>query len=116
MSIDSVTNQLSIDTSNPADHTGGPISFSLVGSLGVTPITATQTFTVDLIDTCLTATLSFPSIDDLLGVRVNDPLGPFTRTIIASDSESTSTSTPNFCGDYTYSYAPTNAAETFAFT
>ena len=51
-----------------------------------------------------------------MGVRVNDPLGPFTRTIVPSDTESVNTVTPKFCGEYTYSYAPTNVGETFPFT
>ena len=51
----------------------------------------------------------------MLGCKVNDPAQPHMRTITASDSESTLTGTPNFCGDYAYSYAPANPGETFAF-
>ena len=71
---------------------------------------------MDVIDTCLTTGLSFSTISDLVGVRVDDPNGQFTRTIVASDTESVVTSTANFCGPYTYSYAPKNIGETFAFT
>ena len=107
---------LRIDSDVEAHHTGGPVTFTIDGTVTASGATVQQTFTVNVVDTCLTSVLSFPTVADLMYIRVNDPLGPFLRTIVPSDTESVRTSTPNFCGEYTYSYAPTNAGETFPFT
>ena len=99
---------ITLVSTDPSEHTASPITITISVTLDSYPMVsaATQTFTIQVIDRCLSTSLNTPNVSDLLAYVSQ---GPTSHTVTTTDTIGDTyggASAATFCGPRTYTITP----------